>query len=105
MGNFSYGLIFLVIFVTGGYLFYVYKQLGEKAAIVQAKELAYKLMLFAEKRLELGEEKFDWVVKRFYDLLPDTAKILFREEDIELFLQKTYDELKDILEGEDKNSV
>jgi hypothetical protein len=74
----------------------------EKADAKEAKEIAYKLMLYAEKNLGSGEEKFAWVVNRFYEILPDSVRKLLKEEYIEDFLQNSYDELKNILNDGNK---
>ncbi|OPJ57179.1 hypothetical protein [Alkalithermobacter paradoxus] len=102
----EYGWFFLLIIVIVGYMVYIYKRFGEKVAIKEARELAYKLMLIAEKNFVNGDEKFAWVVRKFYNMIPEYTKSLFTEKEIESFVQNSYDEIKDILDdGKKNNSV
>ncbi|KXZ39855.1 hypothetical protein SAMN05661008_00924 [Alkalithermobacter thermoalcaliphilus JW-YL-7 = DSM 7308] len=101
---YNYSLYFLLIAVICGYMIYIYKKYEEKVAIKEARELAYKLMLTAEKLFVKGDEKFIWVVNKFYNMLPEYTKNLFTEEDVENFIQKSFDEIKDILDDGMKNN-
>jgi hypothetical protein len=41
----------------------------------------------------------DWVIERFYPVIPNTVKFILMRDDAEKFLQTVYDEVKDFLDG------
>ncbi len=92
-----YVWIIFILLINCGYIYYIYKTSGEKIALKQAKEIAYKLMLYAEKNFESDSEKFQWVAQKFYETIPSSIKNLITQDMIEDFLQKTYDEMKEVL--------
>ncbi|WP_099189135.1 hypothetical protein [Tepidibacter mesophilus] len=97
MLNSIYVWIMFILLISSGYIYYIYKIFGEKIAIKEAKEIAYRLMLYAEKNFENDDEKFQWVVQKFYETIPSSIKKLITQDMIEDFLQKTYDEMKESL--------
>ncbi|MCT4509262.1 MAG: hypothetical protein N4A48_11020 [Tepidibacter sp.] len=99
MINSIYVWIIFILLINAGYIYYIYKTFGEKIALKQAKEIAYKLMLYAEKNFETNEEKFQWVAKKFYETIPSSIKQIITQDMIEDFLQKTYDEMKEVLKN------
>lgn len=101
---FEYGWIIMGVVGVLGYFFYVYKKFGKEKAFLFAREVAYKLMLAAQKKFgqDSGKEKMDWVVDRFYILLPRTAQVAFSKVEILEFLQDTYNGFKDFIkEGQE----
>ncbi|MEJ8553277.1 hypothetical protein [Tepidibacter sp. Z1-5] len=92
-----YVWIIFILSISAGYIYYIYKTFGEKIALKQAKEIAYRLMLYAEKNFETDDEKFQWVAQKFYETIPSSIKNLITQDMIEDFLQKTYDEMKKVL--------
>lgn len=92
-----YAWIIFILLINAGYIYYIYKIFGEKIALKQAKEIAYRLMLYAEKNFETDDEKFQWVAQKFYKTIPSSIKTILPQDMIEDFLQKTYDEMKKVL--------
>lgn len=91
----SYGLYLILLFgiiAFIGYIIWTLKTKGPEATLDEFREVLYKLMLAAEKKLSDGDEKFKFVTDRFYVLLPDVVKLLFTEEDIQDYVQEVYDE-------------
>lgn len=95
---FNYGWIIVVTLGFAGYIFYLYKKQGKKAALTELREKVYKAMLIAEKKFDVNEEKFEWVAKKIFLLLPDTAKVIIEEETIEDFIQNCYNKMMDGLD-------
>lgn len=98
---YEYGWIIVVVVGMIGYFFYVYKKFGKEKAILVAKEVAYKLMLAAQKKFgqDAGKEKMTWVVNYFYNKLPKTAQMVFSTIDIMEFLQNVYDEFQEFIKA------
>lgn len=72
------------------------------------RELAYKLMLSAERLYEenQGREKFEAVFKKVYNLIPAWLKYFIPEVTIKVKLQKWYEHAKDSLDdGYINNSI
>ncbi len=72
------------------------------------RELAYKLMLLAERSFKdtEGRVKFDFVVRVVYKNIPGWMKIFVKEEDILQLTQKWYNYAKDFLDdGQINNSA
>ena len=63
------------------------------------KKLAYALMLSAERLYEenQGQEKFNAVFEKFYELIPKWIKIFITPEFIKTKLQELYTYMKDAL--------
>lgn len=82
--------------VAAAYFYVIYKKRGKEAAIKEAKIIAYKLMIAAEKKFGqgAGRDKFNYVVDRFYLMLPESFKIFISEDEVEKFIQETYDMFK-----------
>ncbi|WP_432408302.1 hypothetical protein [Wukongibacter sp. M2B1] len=96
-----------MILVVGaiGYFYWIYRNQGKKAMLIEMREKAYALMLLAEKKFDTGEEKFDWVAEKLYIAMPNSAKVIFSQDDIENLIQKIYENLGDFLDdGELNNS-
>ncbi|CAH2213648.1 hypothetical protein [Tepidibacter aestuarii] len=92
-----YVWIIFILLISAGYVYYIYKTLSEKIALKQSKEIAYRLMLYAEKNFETDKEKFQWVAQKFYETTSSSIKDLITQDMIEDFLQETYDEMKEVL--------
>jgi hypothetical protein len=97
---FNYGWILVIILGFILYLIVKAKKEGKAEALKTARETAYKLMLAAEKKFgqDAGEEKFKFVVERFYPMLPKSAQFFFTQSDIEGYLQDLYNEFMDFLD-------
>lgn len=89
-------IVVLLFLFLGGYLGYVFKQKGKEAAIKEAKAIAYKLMVLAEKKYSDGQGrlKMDFVLDRFWPQVPAPFKLLITRADAEAFLQTIYEELR-----------
>lgn len=100
--------IFVLVVVTLMlYLVRIAKTQGKTAAIHEAREIAYKLMVKAEKHLgtDSGKLKMAYVMDRFWVLVPAAFKLIVSKRDAEKFLQGVYDELKDYMDdGLNNNS-
>ncbi|QOR35681.1 hypothetical protein IMX26_02290 [Clostridium sp. 'deep sea'] len=59
---------------------------------VELRELAYKLMLLAEKDFESGsgKEKFEWVINKIYEHLPKVTNLFVSREELEQYVQQLY---------------
>ncbi|WP_432400896.1 hypothetical protein [Wukongibacter sp. M2B1] len=95
---YEYGWIMILVVGAVGYFYWVYKKQGKKNMLIEMREKAYALMLLAEKRFDTGEEKFDWVAEKLYIAIPNSAKIIFSQEDIEDLIQEIYENLGDFLD-------
>lgn len=104
---FNYGWIIVVGTVAGvgfgGYIFYVFKKYGKEKALTELRESIYKAIIAAEKKFDIGEEKFDWVANKVYLLIPDSVKLFLSDETLEEFIQKCYDEAIDFLDDGELN--
>lgn len=101
MQNWLAVVIFLVLIVYAIYLT-VTRQW------TSVRELAYQLMLLAERNLkdQEGKIKFDFVVVMVYRSLPGWMKIFIKEDDISELVQTWYDKAKDFLDdGQINNST
>jgi hypothetical protein len=83
----------------------VYKTQGKEAAMKELRELAYQLMLGAEKLFgrDMGKSKMEWCINQFYrQIAPGWLAKMLPENTVEEFLQKVYDDyynkLKDYLD-------
>ncbi len=97
---YEYGWLVVIIIAMLGYLLWVIKRKGKTAALIELREMAYSLMLIAEKRFAEGEGcfKMDWVIDRFYPAMPNTLKFIITRDDAKTFLQTIYDEARDYLD-------
>lgn len=91
-----WGIVLLIV-ISGGYVINNTKN---------AKELAYKMMLIAEKRaeelvLKTGLEKKEWVLSQ-YDLLPAQVKMFVTRALWEKLVQDLYDKALDWAETNKK---
>lgn len=66
------------------------------------RKFAYKLFLYAEMNIAKGE-KMEYVVNQLYELLPTPLKI-FPKSFYQSILQKTFDEVHDILDDGIRNN-
>lgn len=66
----------------------------------QIRQLAYQLMLRAEKVFTSinGQEKFAVVLTELYDRIPPWVKLFVSRKDLEVLLQRWYDSAKDWLD-------
>ena len=90
------------------YCVFIYLNNGKKALYIQLRELAYKLMLLAEKEFESdnGKQKFEWVINKIYEFLPEVIKLFVTREELEHYVQQLYFHAKDLLDdGESNGSV
>lgn len=91
----SYG-IYLIIFLGfvgfGGYVAWTLKTKGPQGALDEFREIAFQLMLAAEKKFSDGDEKFKYVIEKLYVVLPDMIKYIFTEDEIRQWVQDLYDE-------------
>lgn len=67
----------------------------------ELKKQAYLLMLAAEERFgaKTGPIKFQWVVDKFYPMLPKTFRSVWSLEDTGKFVQELFDRMKEYLNG------
>lgn len=91
----------LTLVLLMGYLGYVFKRRGKEAAIKEAKAIAYKLMLLAEKKYSDGQGrlKMDFVIDRFWPQVPAVVKLFVTRQDLEGFLQVVYEELREYVDN------
>lgn len=61
------------------------------------REVAYKLFLEAEKYRDIGKEKFDYVIDKFYYKYP-VLKIIIPKVFLESYMQYLFDTVKDLLD-------
>lgn len=87
-----------VIVILGLLIYTVYLALCNRWDRI--RELAYELMLLAERnfRDSEGNLKFDFVVKLVYQAIPGWMKIFVKESDIHQLIQKWYLHAKDFLD-------
>lgn len=93
--------ILLPLLLVIGYLLYVLKTKGKEAALSELRELAYALMIKAQKKFGDGNGhiKMDWVVERLKPILPEYVWLFASEEDFIRWLQTLYDETLDLLDN------
>ncbi|QNU67278.1 hypothetical protein EHE19_001660 [Ruminiclostridium herbifermentans] len=102
VSNFSTILLGLAVFF---YVFYlVLNKRWEKL-----RKLAYKFILQAEKEItgtKKGQERFEFVIKELYLLMPKWLQIFITEETLKEKLQEWYNDVKDYLDdGKINNSI
>lgn len=103
-----YLLIALIVVLAVLFIWHyinVYITKGKDAAIKELRELAYQLMLGAEKIFgrDMGKSKMEWCINQFYrQIAPGWIAKMLPETTVETFLQKVYDDyykkLKDYLD-------
>lgn len=103
MKNFlyNYGWIIAVIVAFLVKYYITYKKQGTEQMYTDLKKDVLALMLNAEEKFgaKTGKIKFAWVVNNFYNILPDTMKNIWTQEDIEKYVQNTFDYAKKYLEN------
>lgn len=82
------------------YLGFILRTKGKEAAISELRELAYALMVKAQKQFGDGQGsiKMEWVVEKLKPLLPRYTWLFFDEEDFITWLQTLYDKTLDLLD-------
>lgn len=79
-----------------GVVWSLYKK-GPEETLDDFREVAYQIMLVAEKKFSDGDKKFIYVVERVYELLVDPLKAIFTKNDAQKWIQTLYDDfVKDI---------
>lgn len=83
---------FAAVFVAG----ILYMIIHRGAAVSQAKKTAMTLMLGAEKRAEhlllvTGQDKFNWVVDKGYDILPAALRMFISKPAFRNIVQELFD--------------
>lgn len=92
----------LILVVTAGYMLY----LATTRRWEQLRAGTYKLVLEAEKVItgtKRGQERFEYVFKRLYLLVPTWLQFFVSEELLREKLQAWFIELKDYLDDGKKN--
>ncbi len=56
------------------------------------------LFILAEKKFASGEEKFEWIAEKLHIAMPNSAKVIFSQEDIEDLIQEIYENLGNFLD-------
>lgn len=105
---FEYGWIIAVLLLIALFLIVVFKRRGKEAALTKAREIAYGLMLQAEKRFGPGDGpvKMDWVANTIWPLLPKTAQFVLTQGMLTELLEDVYATAKDLLDdGQMNDSV
>jgi hypothetical protein len=90
----------IIVFLVGATM---YVLTHKKIAKSYAKKKIASLMLSAEKGaekliLENGQEKFDWVVDKGYDLMPSAVRVFIGKPLFKIIAQKLYDDAKVFIE-------
>ena len=82
------------------YLGYILRTKGKDAALSELRELAYALMVKAQKQFGDGHGsiKMDWVVEKIKPLLPRYTWVFMDEEDLRRWLQALYEKTLDLLD-------
>jgi hypothetical protein len=82
LGSFAFGVLYLVM--------------HRGLAMSQAKKTAMTLMLAAEKKAEqliliTGQDKFNWVIDKGYDLMPAALRIFIGKPAFRMIVQELFD--------------
>lgn len=94
----------LIVIAALAYMIY----LGITKQWTKIRELAYRVMLLAERNFsdEEGKLKFNFVVDIVYRYIPVWLRIFIKESDIRNLIQKWYEMAKDFLDdGQINDSV
>jgi hypothetical protein len=89
MDMLSIVIIALGIVIALGIIYIAIKNRG-------LRQVAISLIVEAEKAFEYGKnsEKFNYVYENFYARLPTLLKFILTKENIIMFIQKVFDEIK-----------
>lgn len=89
-----------VVVFTFIYLALMAKDQGKTAAINKAREIAYQLMVRAEKQMktETGRAKMSYVMNLFWARVPAAFKLIITRDDADKFVQNLYEELVDYMD-------
>lgn len=84
------------------YLIAIYWMKGREAVELEARHLAFSLMLTAEKKFgtNKGALKMDWVANKIYAVAPLPVRLFLDQQDILTFLEIIYREGRQYLECE-----
>ena len=90
--------ILLISLILGGVAIIAYLVITKQWT--QIRQLAYQLMLRAEKVFTgiNGQEKFAVVLTELYDRIPPWLKLFVTRRDLEVMMQRWYDAAKDWLD-------
>ncbi len=92
MDNYQYVVLALIGLAIVGITYLVYKKKGIDGTLDLYRDVAFQLMLSAEKRFFYGEEKKDYVVECLYLMLPTKVTAFLTREDIKNWMQTLYDD-------------
>ena len=88
-------LIFACIFILG-YLYWMIKKNGLRAVVVE-------FIVAAERQFDKGENqtKINYVIDRIINILPEFLKIFITRDNVKIFVQGVFDEVKQALDYRD----
>jgi len=88
--------IVILVLVVLAFIAYILYQVKKKGL----RQTAIDYICFAEKSFEnhKNDEKFNYVLTKFYDSLPNFLKFFVRESMIKYFIQCVFDEIKNALD-------
>jgi len=68
------------------------------------RQVAIQLIVEAEKvfEYEKSSQKFNYVFEQFYSRLPTLLKIIVTKDNVEVFIQKVFDEIKIALDYQNR---
>ena len=97
---FEYGWILVLVVILALYFYMIYKKKGLDAMLIDMREKAYMLMLWAENKLGPdGAYKFNFVLDKVYLLMPKSLQLVLSKEQLAVTLQDWYDDAKDFLDN------
>lgn len=94
----------LIIAVFAGYVIY----LAVNKKWEQLRAMGYRLILQAEKAItgtKKGRERFEYVLKQLYTLIPGWLQFFISEESLREKLQEWYESIKDYMEDGKMNKT
>lgn len=89
---YEYKWLIGLLLAGGIYTYFYHKRNGTQKTLDLYRQVAYQLMLVAEKRLFSGQDKLNYVVNGMYTLLPDKLSYFVTQEELMEWIQTLYDD-------------
>lgn len=91
----TYGSFILLVICFIGVALYITWSLnhrGKKQTLDDFRYIAYQLMLVAEKKYSLNEDKFFYVVEEMYKYLPVPLNLIVTKAELQKWVNRVYDD-------------